>query len=272
MPLWTRGKESQFYKLEQRASASPRFQRGSALECLRCHVGDTTLDVPGFVVRSTYTAADGSPMLIYGGSVVDHRTPIEDRWGGWFVTGAPATVRHLGNAVIGPQGDPKTMESLHAKTNSDMAALMVFDHQMHMANLITRIGWETRAGMGGLAESAQEFVDYLLFVDEAPVRGSLMGRFAASFGKNGPRDSKGRSLYDLDLRTRLLRYPCSYMIYSEAFDALPAEAKVAIYKRMWRVLSGSEKDKKYARLSAADRRAVLDILGETKPDFVRVVN
>jgi hypothetical protein len=260
----------QFYTVDPRSSDRPRFEKGK--DCLRCHVGDVTMGVAGMVVRSTYTAADGSPLLVYGGSVVDHRTPIEDRWGGWFVTAAPPTLHHLGNAVIGPQGDPKAMESLPAKTNSDMAALMVFDHQMHMINLITRIGWETRAGMGGLAESARELVDYLLFVDEAPVRGSLIGRFAASFGKNAPRDSKDRSLYDLDLQKRLLRYPCSYMIYSEAFDALPAEAKSAIYKRMGQVLTGSDKDKRYARLSAADRRAVLEILRETKKDFAGVVN
>jgi hypothetical protein len=224
------------------------------------------------LVRSTYTAPDGSPMLIYGGGVVDHRTPIADRWGGWFVTGAPATVRHLGNAVIGPQGDPKTMESVHGKTDSDVAALMIFDHQMHMANLITRIGWDARAGIGKLEDAAREFVDYLLFVDEAPLPGKLAGHFAEAFSRNGPRDSKGRSLRDLDLQHRLLRYPCSYMIYSEAFDALPEEAKTAIYKRMREVLSGSEKSKKYARLSVADRRAVLEILRETKPDFARVVN
>jgi len=261
----------QFYTLDQRPYGPPRLERGR--NCLRCHVGDVTLGVAGMVVRSTYTAADGSPMLIYGGSVVDHRTPVEDRWGGWFVTGAPATVHHLGNAVIGPQGDPRAMELLPSKINSDVAALLVFDHQMHMINLITRIGWDTRAGINQtLAESAREFVDYLLFVDEAPVRGSLTGRFASSFGKNSLRDSKGRSLYDLDLQTRLLRYPCSYMIYSEAFDALPAEAKNAIYKRMWQVLSGAEKDKKYVRLSVADRRAVIEILRETKKDFAAVVN
>jgi hypothetical protein len=260
----------QFYTLEQRPDARPRFEKGR--DCLRCHVGDATLGVAGFVVRSTYTAADGSPMLVYGGSVVDHRTPIDDRWGGWFVTGAPATVRHLGNLVIGPHGDPKAMASLHANTDSDVAALMVFDHQMHMANLIIRIGWETRAGMGGLAESARELVDYMLFVEEAPLPEKLGGPFAEIFAKTAVRDSKGRSLRDLDLQTRLLRYPCSYMIYSDAFNALPAEVKDAIYKRMRQVLSGSEKDKKYARLSAADRRAVLEILRETKKDFAGVVN
>jgi len=259
----------QFYTLQPRPDTTARFEKGR--DCLRCHVGDTTLGVAGMVVRSTYTAADGSPMLVYGGSVVDHRTPMEDRWGGWFVTGSVGTVHHLGNAVIGPQGDPKAMEPLHGKFDSDVAALMVFDHQMHMANLITRIGWDARAGIGNLEDEAREFVDYLLFVDEAPLPGKLDGKFAEVFARNGIRDSKGRSLRDLDLQKRLLRYPCSYMIYSEAFDALPAQAKKAIYKRMLGVLSGSEKDKKYARLSAADRRAVLEILRETKPDFARVV-
>jgi hypothetical protein len=255
----------QFYTLEQRPVERPRFAKGR--DCLRCHVGDTTLGVAGMVVRSTYTAADGSPMLVYGGSVVDHRTPIEDRWGGWFVTGSVGTVRHLGNAVIGPQGDPKAMEALHGKTDSDVAALMVFDHQMHMANLIIRIGWDARAGVGKLEDEAREFVDYLLFVDEAPLPGKLDGKFAEVFGKSAVRDSKGRSLRDLDLQKRLLRYPCSYMIYSEAFDALPGEAKDAIYKRLWQILSGREKDKKYARLSVTDRRAVTEILRDTKKDL-----
>ena len=67
-----------------------------------------------------------------------------------------------------------------------------------------------------------------------------------------------------------MRYPCSYMIYTEAFDSLPAEAKAAIYRQMWRILSGEEKDAKYTRLSLADRQAIGEILRETKkglPDY-----
>jgi|SRR5581483_10397725 len=278
----------QFYTLEQRSTARPRFQKGG--DCLRCHVGDATLGVAGMVVRSTFTASDGSPMLVYGGSLVDHRTPIESRWGGWFVTGAPATVRHLGNAAIGSQGDPKAMDPLQARIDtsaylspySDAAALLVFDHQMHMVNLITRIGWDARAAVWEtrpdvdklLAGAAREVVDYMLFVDEAPLPGKLTGAngFAAAFAARGPKDSKGRSLRDLDLQHRLLRYPCSYLIYSDAFDALPAGAKSAIYRRLWQVLSGADKDQKYARLSAADRRAVMEILRDTKkglPEYFR---
>ncbi len=270
----------QFYTLAQRSAARPRFEQGK--DCLRCHVGDATLGVAGMVIRSTFTGPDGSPLLVYGGTLVDHRTPIENRWGGWFVTGAPSTVRHLGNAAVGSRGDPAAMDSLPAKidtsvylsASSDVAALMVFDHQMHMANLLTRIGWDVRAAVWEkrpalnemLSGAAREMVDYLLFVDEAPLPGKLAGTngFASAFSARGLRDSKGRSLRDLDLQTRLLRYPCSYMIYSDAFDALPPEAKDAIYRRLWQVLSGADRDKKYARLSAADRRAVVEILRDTK--------
>jgi hypothetical protein len=54
------------------------------------------------------------------------------------------------------------------------------------------------------------------------------------------------------------------MIYSEAFDALPVEARDAIYRRLWQVLSGAEPDARYARLTPADRRAILEILRDTK--------
>jgi hypothetical protein len=261
-----------FYMLDQRPTDRPLFRQGK--DCLRCHVGTATLSVAGMVVGSIYTAPDGAPQLIYGGTAVDHRTPFNERWGGWYVTGASPSLHHLGNAVITPGGDPKAMETLHDNFDSDVAALMLFDHQMHMINLITRIGWDTRAHMGKLQDSARELVDYMLFVEEAPFAGKLESRFAPVFAKSGPRDSKGRSLRDLDLQKRLLRYPCSYMIYSEAFDALPAQATDAIYRRMWRILSGAEKDKKYARLTTADRRAVVEILRETKkgiPDYFQVV-
>ena len=83
----------------------------------------------------------------------------------------------------------------------------------------------------------------------------------------GPKDSRGRSLRQLDLERRLFRYPCSYMIYAPAFDALRPEAKAAIYERLWRVLSGAERDRRYERLSAADRRAIIEILRDTKSDL-----
>jgi hypothetical protein len=112
-------------------------------------------------------------------------------------------------------------------------------------------------------------VDYLLFVDEAALPGPITGtsRFAEVFTAPGPRDSRGRSLRDLNLETRLLRYPCSYLIYSAPFDNMPANAKAAVYDRLWEILSGQERDRRYDVLTAADRRAVTEILVDTKPEI-----
>jgi hypothetical protein len=115
----------------------------------------------------------------------------------------------------------------------------------------------------------KEVVDYLLFVDEVPLPGPVSSdsTFAATFAKRGPRDAKGRSLHDLDLRTRLQRYPCSFLIYSKQFDALPVQARQAVYARMWAVLSGADPDPKYAKMSAADRETIVEILGDTRQDL-----
>jgi hypothetical protein len=285
-----------FYMLAQRQAAKPEFIRRD--ECLRCHISEISLGVPGMMIRSRYTAPDGMQRLVLGGYTTDHRSPLEERWGGWYVTGSAGSAHHMGNAMIVDEEHPEAMvtpqtlraNSLEGKFDtgaylspySDIAALMVFNHQMHMTNLLTRMGWEVRAAMhdkrdiaGLLRDGASELVDYLFFVDEAPLAGKIRGtsgfteKFAAA---RGPADSKGRSLRQLDLEKRLLRYPCSYMIYSEQFDSLPEQARAAIYQRMWQILSGQEKDPKYARLSLADRRAIVEILRETKkalPEYFR---
>lgn len=98
-----------------------------------------------------------------------------------------------------------------------------------------------------------------------PITG--VSTFTTTFPERGPRDKKGRSLRDLDLQTRLFRYPLSYMIYDPAFDALPDVAKKQIYRKLFDVLTGKDSSEKYARLSTQDRRAILEILRDTKPDL-----
>jgi hypothetical protein len=286
-----------FYTLAQIPVDKPHFTRRD--DCLSCHNSNEAMDVPGMLARSQFTAPNGTTMRWLGSYVSDHRSPLGERWGGWYVTGNSGAIRHMGNAVVTDPDKPEAMvtehtlnlESLQDKFNthaylspySDIVALMVFEHQMHMMNLLTHIGWQTRAGIyiheldkEALRESAGELVDYMLFVDEAPLANTIRGTsgFSETFSSEGPRDSKGRSLRQLDLDRRLMRYPCSYMIYSDAFDGLPPEARGAVYQRMWQILSGTEKDRKYSRLSLADRQAVVEILRETKkglPDYFQPV-
>lgn len=281
-----------FYTLDQDLADKPAFTRRDS--CLSCHESYSSLGVPGMLLRSVFTAPNGDPMRQFGDYISDHRSPLEERWGGWYVTGKAGSARHLGNAMVTDNDKPESMvtaetlnlESLKGKfdpyaylsDHSDIVAQMVFAHQMHMTNLLTRIGWETRFALypGSkselaplLRDAAKELVDYLLFIDEAPLTGKIRGTsgYTEKFAAKGPRDSKGRSLRSFDLERRLMRYPCSYMIYAAPFDGLPAEAKEAIYKRMWEILSGTEKSAKYARLTLADRQAIVEILRETKKDL-----
>jgi hypothetical protein len=280
-----------FYTLAQSVSARPRLARDNT--CLRCHLIWDTLGVPGLQMLSTFRMSD-DPNAYADGLVVDDRTPMAERWGGWYVTGTAGSP-HLGNVpVIVPKAQmekppPPTPQltsvaglveaGVYPTPYSDIVALMVLAHQARMTNLITRVGWEARvaATMPAVAPglparvrtAARDLVDYLLFVDEAPLRAPIQGTsgFAEWFSRQGPRDAKGRSLHQLDLEHRLLRYPCSYMIDTPAFDALTPMAKEAVYGRLWDVLSGEETAPRYARLTRADRQAILEILRDTKHDL-----
>ena len=279
-----------FYTLDQRAVEKPVIERRDF--CLSCHNTRSTLEVPGLLVRSIATTATGAPVPKFGNSTPDHRTPFDDRWAGYYVTGRHGALRHLGNAMLIDRAseskvsdDVFNLETVadridaahYLSAQSDIAALLVFEHQMHMSNLLTRLSWDARllaASPRGdaaaiIAKAAEEVVDYLLFVDEAPLPAAVSGTsgFADQFAARGPRDRSGRSLRQLDLQTRLLRYRCSYMVYADAFDALPPAAREAVYTRMWRVLSGKDAAPKYARLSTADRHAIVDILRDTKKDL-----
>jgi len=274
-----------FYTLSQDTTVTPRIERNDT--CTMCHVADATHNVPGMLVGSVFPGSDGT--TLYGPAyTTDHRSPFELRWGGWFVTGTHQAARHMGNAIATNPSDLASMVTpatvhvtdLDGRFNmdgylshySDIVALLVLEHQAQMLNLITRVGWESRVGADAgrpLEQAAAELVDYMLFVDEAPLPGPITGptAFASSFSRRGPRDQRGRSLYELDLNRRLLKYPCSYEIYSEPFDALPPTAKAAVYQRLWEVLSGRDTAKRYNALSAADRAAVIDILRDTKKDL-----
>jgi len=276
-----------FYTMDQIPTAKPVFERQD--RCLVCHESFSSLGIPGTLLRSSFVAADGQPLRQLGDYLNDHRSPFEERWGGWYVTGKRVPAGHLGNTIAtnpasAPPVDAASPTSLEGKFDtsaylspySDIVALMVFDHQMHMINLLTRMGWDTRLALyqrgdvsHSVREDAKALVDYLLFIDETPLPGKIEGTsgFAGKFAALGPRDRKGRSLRDLDLEHRLMRYPCSYMIYSTAFEALPAEAKDAIYRRMWQILSGQEQRSQYARLSSQDRQAIVEILRDTKRDL-----
>jgi len=282
------------YSLDAERSPKPGFARRD--DCLRCHQGPITMGVPGLVVSSIHPKMPQANDVHGYSFITDHRTPFGERWGGWYVTGTHGSRRHLGNNLglvsslnPGPPSDggqnlttlPEVVDVAKYLTNtSDLVALMTLEHQSHMVNLMTRIGWDTRiAERDGkledkqgdelrqqLDEEIEQMITYMLFADEAPLKQPVAGvsSFTKTFPQRGPRDSKGRSLRDFDLKTRLFRYPLSYLIYSAAFDGMPASARARVYQRLFEILTGKDQSEVFAKLTAADRQAILEILRETK--------
>jgi hypothetical protein len=278
-----------FYTMAAGAAAAPIAARGHT--CLRCHQGPNTAGVPGIYVGSVIPGPTGAPLRDDTAIVTDHRSPFRERWGGWYVTAKHGERPDRANATAPNPADPGSLvresrqnlaslaglfdPSPYLTASSDIVALMTFEHQTQMTNLMTRVGWDARLAAAGDGTSArfdrdvEDLAAYMLFAGEAPLTEPVEGvsAFARTFAEKGPRDHRGRSLREFDLKTRLFRYPLSYMVYSAAFDALPSAARTRIYRRLFAILTGTADDPVYAHLSTDDRRAILEILHDTKPGF-----
>jgi hypothetical protein len=286
-----------FYTLRQEASDHPVFERQTQ-QCLQCHdSSSSTGGVPGFIMRSVIPDRYGYVMA--AGDPTTDRTPLEKRWGGWYVTGTMGNLPHAGNVnapvltseagnipaylARTPVVSKKDITDLRPKfdvdpylaPHSDAVALLVLAHQANVHNLITDAGYQARMSGGDNLDmrakgAAERLVRALLFVNAAPIAGPVKGTsaFAQEFPKPGSRDAKGRSLRDLDLTGRLFKYPLSYLIDSGQFDALPAPVKKYVYERLQAVLGGADSGAEFAHLTADDRLAITQILKDTKPEAI----
>lgn len=278
-----------FYTLDQTATDKPKFVRNN--QCLECHASAKTMGVPGHLIRSFKTDEQGIIDLITGVSEVNHRTPLEDRWGGWYVTGTHGKVTHRGNlfgkaAFLKAEERPNHLGNLtslkklvdltdYASPHSDIVALMVLEHEAHMHNFLTRLHYETTMALSRyqhiryLRSMAEGFLKYLLFTEETPLKAKVKGTsaYADYSAALGPKDRKGRSFRQFDLETRLFKYPCSFLIYSEAFDLLPKPMREHLLQRLHEILTGKDTSPEFASLPAETRQAILEILIETKPNL-----
>jgi len=295
-----------FYTVAQKKSERPRFYRDRG-ECLACHDNGRTENVPGFLVRSVFPQASGQPAFRLGTTTTDHTTPMKDRFGGWYVTGSHGAMRHRGNVFVkaAETNDPIDREAganlselptrvrsdQYLESSSDIIGLMLLEHQTQMHNLVTRAGYTCRKAMFQQSEmnrilrrgaeyhsesttrrinsAAEQLVRYLFFSEEFELTSPIEQetKFAKQFVSSEVRDSKGRSLRDLDLKKRLLRYPCSYLVYTDSFLGLPKPVLDRVEARMLEVLTGEDESEEFSHLSADDRANILEILTETHPLF-----
>jgi hypothetical protein len=260
-----------FYTLSQLDEDRESFVRQTD-NCLICHSSSQTKEVPGHVVRSLFVDASGMPLLAAGSTRIDQTVPLEKRWGGWYVTGLHGEQKHLGNLVIPGRDVPSDVDnsagqnvtdladrfdtSEYLSPHSDIVALMVLEHQTDAHNYITRANFLTRQALhyqeslnkelkepaghlwdstkSRLKSASEPLVEYFFSRAKrnSPPSCGTSG-FAEEFAARG-RDSAAARSATWNLNTRIFKYPCSYLVYSESFAALPKEAKDYVLRRMWR--------------------------------------
>lgn len=287
-----------FYTVDQSQTGRVRFEREGS-RCANCHLPTRSdIPIPRLMMMSVVTNEIGTTL---GSNVLvtTDRSRVESRWGGWYVTGVPSDTAHVGNKFL---SEGNKTQQIVAETRlaelagdlsflrptSDAVALMLLAHQSEIHNLIGEAAFAVRAILDAvgsenreldereqerIGESVEPLVRALLFVDAAAPNGagSPDSPFAREFVQRGPRDSKGRSLRELDLGERLLRYSLSYLVYSEGFDGLPSRARDYVYQRFLDIFEGREQSAAFAHLSRDDGRTLVEILTETKPSFAEWV-
>lgn len=284
-----------FYHIDLGDAKRPLRVERDTSDCLSCHATGRTEHVPGLLVRSVFPDESGQPILPMGTSLVTHQTPLEERWGGYYVTGA-VSLPHLGNRTYVPGGDDRpSLQALadlsgkfdtsrYLRATSDIVALMVLEHQCHAHNLLTAASMNyKRAHYLGKAihpegnpdegtagrvadQAAEQIVSWFLFAGEASqgadgVEGN--DEFQRQFEASVPRTAAGESLADFQLNGRLFKNRCSYMIYSEAFQQLPKAVNSRVIAGLRAVLESSSTDDAYPDMKLPERRKIAGILTET---------
>jgi len=276
------------------ADQAPKVERDTS-DCLSCHGTGRTENVPGVLVRSVFPDENGNALLSFGSGLVMHDTPIAERWGGYYVTGDIA-LPHLGNRtyVEARSAEPAVSDgkdlaekidvAKYPCATSDVVALLVLEHQCQAHNLLTaaKMNYERarflsksidpdgdpdQGSAGRVAEqAAQRIVEWFLFQGEAAlgedgVSGS--DAFQQQFGAAFPRAKNGDSLADFQLNTRIFKNRCSFMIYSEAFQTLPASVKTRVIAKLKAVFDATHDEDAFPQIKLSERRRIAQILRDT---------
>jgi hypothetical protein len=128
------------------------------------------------MVRSVYPTATGLPLFEAGTFHTRQSSPIEERWGGWYVTGSVEQREHLGNALAqaAPGGPGVELQRLAGGRvlkldelfgcapylnggQSDVVALMTIEHQVGVHNVLVEANLATQATLHRHAEMQKAF-------------------------------------------------------------------------------------------------------------------
>jgi hypothetical protein len=258
--------------------------------CMNCHAAEETGNVPALVIKSVIPGLRGGSLDSFRHGETGHAVPLSTRFGGWYLTGAQNFGQNWGNLVGQLSAEGLTKYPLepgarfdfarYPMADSDVLPQLLHEHQIGFVNRAIAATYHTRSllakgpldptAIADLETQARAFTRYLLFADEVPLPpGGVAGEpaFKADFLWARRPDSQGLALKDFDLRTRLFRNRCSYMIYGAAFAGLPPEFKQRVYRRLDEALDVAKPDAEYAYLPSGEKQAIHHILRTTLTDL-----
>jgi hypothetical protein len=262
-----------------------------ARRCMNCHANEDTLKVPGLSVKSVAPGPGGGSLDTFHPGQSGHTQPLAERFGGWYVTGTGGFDGHWGNRMgrlyqgelSATPLEPGTRFSFerYPVATSDLLAHLLHEHQVGGVNRLIRAQYrfrELRHRNGGSVPQAlppdletelADLLSYLLFAQEAPLPASgIPGNPALreGFARNR-KVVDGHSLKDLDLRTRLLRFRCSYLVHTPFFEGLDADLRRRILRDLDHALSPEKRNAASRHLSDSEAAVIRTILRTTVPGF-----
>ncbi len=267
----------------------PDVQRST--KCMNCHAGNATRRVPGLIAESLLVSRAGSSLETYRRDVQGHQIPLELRFGGWHLTGEHNITHHKANVMGIPNNGKNEITSvnpgqfsdlsLHLLPTSDILPHLIHEHQLGFENrliyaiyTLRQLKSESKNMLGAAAkaeieERAQELARYITFADEAkfPAKG-ITGdpAYAKDFLRDRRMTKAGLSLKDFDMKTRIFKHRCSYMLYTDTWKEAPRELKDRVYYHMALYLR-DQPDTQHAHLAPTERTAIRSILKETMTDL-----
>jgi hypothetical protein len=268
-----------------RSGDAPVLDRSN--RCFNCHAGSFTHRVPGLFVESVIPGDNGGPLVGFRREASGHSVPFAERHGGWHVTSKldfPTKANTLGDYYQGklttrpnPPGAIFDWQNYLVST-SDIVSHLIHEHQVGFTNRVVEANYNARekfaAGQGKLVNAdtvmlddlATGLVRYILFADEAKLPSPVHGdeTYVRDFTTGKKATAAGLSLRDLDLKTRLLKHRCSYLIYSSLWDGMHPFIKQSVEAKLWRALQENSPDPAFAYLPATEKRVIRQIIKETR--------
>lgn len=260
--------------------------------CMNCHAVAETRRIPGLSIRSVIPGSNWGKLVSFRDKQIGHQIPLSERFGGYHVTGNPGLTEHKGNLIGEKVGGEIVTEMIEPGTQFDWSAYLtgtsdilphlLLEHQAGFMNLVLEASYRARTyqhiGRGEIKPEhlevlnglAGELVRYLLFADEAkfPEGGIRVDpQYREEFLADRRQASNGTSLKDLDLETRLFKHRCSYLIYSDVFQATPDLFRQHVYQLIGEAIQIEKPDPDFAYLSDTEKKAIRDILRETLSDL-----